>query len=390
MTGDNVTFSSTSSGIVTISAAVVPNSVDVTGSYTFSGSGKITGITAVTVQSPAALVIANTNDYTGGTNIQGGTISLGTNNGLPIAGTLTFGSGTSNGTFDLAGHNQQLAGLITAAAATSNQIVTASTGSSTLNYAGGSNYSQFLGSITDMAPSGGTLGLTISSGTLDMTSGTTNYFGATTITGSGVLLAGSIPNTSSISVASAGTLSIAVANASYAQSFSNSGNVVFGNTSGTITLSNPTGSGTTSANGATLNVPAGASGLRRRCQPVQDGNGNAHAHRQQHIQRRNDLRSGHDPGRPRQLAAQRLRRGRLRFRQRRQLGRAGPQRPEHLHRRDFSAQCLRRATRLPTAPRAPRRLLPSAATATRPHSPVCCGTAPARSRWPLAAAGHLR
>ena len=47
-----------------------------------------------------------------GTFIQGGgKVILGTNDGLPIAGTVTFGSTGSNGTLDLAGYSQQVGDL---------------------------------------------------------------------------------------------------------------------------------------------------------------------------------------------------------------------------------------------------------------------------------------
>jgi autotransporter-associated beta strand protein len=99
--GDNVSFTNSHSGTVTIGAAVQPGSVVVSGNYTFSGSGKITGITAMTVQSGGTLTLANTgNDYTGGTNLQGGSIVLAAPNALPTAGALTIGTTGRTVTFD--------------------------------------------------------------------------------------------------------------------------------------------------------------------------------------------------------------------------------------------------------------------------------------------------
>ena len=109
---------------------------------------------------PGSLKLAETNAYTGGTLIGGGTIALGINNALPTAGTVSLGTTGGNGSFDLAGFNQQVSGLAVApGAAAANQIITNSSGSSALNYHGGA--SVFGGTIEDTAAmSGGTLGLT--------------------------------------------------------------------------------------------------------------------------------------------------------------------------------------------------------------------------------------
>ncbi len=65
---------------VTVSGAVSPSSLTVTGAnpYTFTGSGSIYGGTSLVVQGPAALTIANSggNNYTGGTFVQGGSVVL--------------------------------------------------------------------------------------------------------------------------------------------------------------------------------------------------------------------------------------------------------------------------------------------------------------------------
>ena len=272
VTGDMTNFTTSNSGAVTINAPVAPGSVNVSGSYTFNGPGKITGATALTVQSPAALVIANTNDYTLGTNLQSGSIILGTNNALPVAGTVTMGLTSSRGTLDLAGYSQTIGNLAMGAGASGSlgyqQTITASTGSSTLtvNGAGDSIYG---GTITDAAPSGGTLGLTVSNGTLDLTSGTlaytglptATYHGATTVN-SGVLLAATLPNTSAVavnggslsatsysgsanlSVAGGAAASISGGNLSLA-GVSNSGSVNFTASTGTISLTGLSGNGTT-------------------------------------------------------------------------------------------------------------------------------------------------
>ena len=51
--------------------------------YAFTGSGYITGLTALTVAGPGTLTIGNSgNNYSGGTNLQGGSIVMGAANGL--------------------------------------------------------------------------------------------------------------------------------------------------------------------------------------------------------------------------------------------------------------------------------------------------------------------
>ena len=98
---DNVRFDATSTpGNQTVTLdfnggnPLTPSSVLVTGtkSYTFVGSGYIGGATALTVVGPGSLTIQNAgNSYTGGTNIQGGSVILGVSNGLSPNGTVTFG-----------------------------------------------------------------------------------------------------------------------------------------------------------------------------------------------------------------------------------------------------------------------------------------------------------
>ena len=177
---------------------------------------------------------------------------------------MTFGANTSNGTLDLAGYSQSVTGLAVASSAiAANQTITASTGSSTLFFTGGTSTSAFPGTIQDTAStSGGTLGLRVSNGTLDLSGGATTYAGATTVN-SGLLIVNNLPNTSAINV-NGGTFGalgqigsnapISVASSAAATfsgtnlslgAVSNSGNVSFTSTSGTVTLANLSGSGPT-------------------------------------------------------------------------------------------------------------------------------------------------
>ena len=183
-----MTFNASSANTtVSISGAVSPSSITVTGAsnYTFTGSGSIYGGDRLTVQGPGSLTIANSggNSYTGGTFVQGGSIVLGTNNGLPQAGTLTLGSSAGNGLFDMAGNSQTVGGLATnpASAAASQFIgnsVASSTSTLTFNGAGTSNFG---GNIQDgVNGTGGQVALTVAGGQLTL-SGSNTYTGVTNI-----------------------------------------------------------------------------------------------------------------------------------------------------------------------------------------------------------------
>ena len=243
--GDHVNFTTAKSGSVTLNGSLAPGSINVTGSYTFSGTGSITG-GGLTVQSPGLLTIANSgNNYTLGTAIQGGTLVLGTSNALPIAGTITLGTTGSAGTFDLAGFNQTVGGLaVGSGATTANQVITASSGSSTLTYSNSGGSSIFGGTIQDTVGStGGTLGLTVSSGTLDVRTArrTTTALPRSTAACSSTA---ALPNGSGVSVGAAGSLGVSGTNLSMA-AVSNLGSVAFAGTSGTIALAGLSGTGTT-------------------------------------------------------------------------------------------------------------------------------------------------
>ena len=98
-----------------------------------------------------------------------------------------------------------------AAGAPGGQVITTSTGSPTLTFSGG-GYSVFPGTIQDTATTtGGTLGLTVSSGTLDVSGGATTYYGPTTVNG-GALLVASLPNSNGPTVASSGALYVSGTN----------------------------------------------------------------------------------------------------------------------------------------------------------------------------------
>jgi autotransporter-associated beta strand protein len=112
--GDNVSFTNAgiSESFVDITVAVAPGSVTVnsTGNYSFYGSGKITGSTSLNKTDSGQLNLGTANDYTGATNISGGTVVLDVNNAIPGG----IGKGDTiltSGTLDLNGYNLSLNNL---------------------------------------------------------------------------------------------------------------------------------------------------------------------------------------------------------------------------------------------------------------------------------------
>lgn len=80
--GDFVTFndSKTGSSTVTLAIPVSPGSLTVsnsTANYTFSGSGKISGLTGISKQGTGALTISTSNDFYGGVIVSAGTLKAG-------------------------------------------------------------------------------------------------------------------------------------------------------------------------------------------------------------------------------------------------------------------------------------------------------------------------
>lgn len=86
---------SASTGMVTLATTVLSPGINVTNNsrtYTFNGTGRISGTGSLVKQGPGLLVLANsgTNDFTGGVNLIGGTLQVGNNdtNGMVPAGNL--------------------------------------------------------------------------------------------------------------------------------------------------------------------------------------------------------------------------------------------------------------------------------------------------------------
>lgn len=167
--GDSVLFDDTASGAspitVTLDTAVSPASMTANNSsaksYTISGNGSIAGNGDLTKSGSGTLTLATTNYFTGGININGGTVNFTTISNLG-AGSITFGGGTlqfAPGTVD----------------DISARTVTLGAGGGTLDDGGNSLY------FANPIGNGGAGGLTkTGSGTLTLT-GTNVYFGNTVI-----------------------------------------------------------------------------------------------------------------------------------------------------------------------------------------------------------------
>jgi autotransporter-associated beta strand protein len=97
--GDTVTFNDNNNGhySVLLNSVVTPGSVTVdnsSGNYTISGSGSIAGTGSLTKIGTSSLVLATSNSYSGGTNVNGGTLVVAVNGALPYGNVAVSASGT--------------------------------------------------------------------------------------------------------------------------------------------------------------------------------------------------------------------------------------------------------------------------------------------------------
>lgn len=106
--GRDVLFTSTGAGTVELVGDIEPSSVtvnnDLGADYTFTGEGKLTGITQLTKQGEGSLTIATANNYSGGTRLEGGVLvagnaaAFGSAEVVMLNGTLDLGGFTLNNT----------------------------------------------------------------------------------------------------------------------------------------------------------------------------------------------------------------------------------------------------------------------------------------------------
>ena len=176
---------------VLLNATVNPTAVTVnnsSGDYSISGNGTITGSTGLTKSGTSMLILSTANTYSVRTNIQNGTLQLGSSSALPSGTTVTLGSGSNSGVLDLAGNNPTIAGLATSGTGTANIVGNSGGSASTLTVNGGGTFS---GVIQDVLGGGsGTVGLTVGGGSLILT-GANTYTGPTVINSGATLSVGS-------------------------------------------------------------------------------------------------------------------------------------------------------------------------------------------------------
>ncbi len=147
--GDAVTFNDTGSGTVLLNANVGPASLTISNnskSYTFSGTGNISGPTSLVKAGTGSAVLNLTNNnYTGDTIINGGSLQFGVASGLPSSGNLVVGT---NGTLQLAGLS------LTARELTGSGVVNNNSGLETLLTVGSSTGGNWHGTVTNTGGGG--------------------------------------------------------------------------------------------------------------------------------------------------------------------------------------------------------------------------------------------
>jgi autotransporter-associated beta strand protein len=195
--GDNVLFNDSAPGspiTVTLNSVVTPSSVTVNNAndtYTISGTGNISGSDSFNKTGSGTVTLATVNSFTGGMDINGGTVVFNTLPNLG-AGGIIFGGGT----LEYNGNSDDI----------STRTVALNAGGGTINTAGSSvNYANPIGN-------NGAGGLT-KSGAGTLTLNGTNTFGGNTTINQGTLALGAntfLTNSAAIVVNSGAVLDTAV------------------------------------------------------------------------------------------------------------------------------------------------------------------------------------
>jgi autotransporter-associated beta strand protein len=177
--GPAVRFDDSAPGTRAINVATIvsPASVIVSNSspdYSIAGAGKISGPASLTKQGSGNLSVSTLNDYTGGTVVSAGKLTLAGSDVIPDG--AGKGGLTVNGTFDLAGSSDTINGL------SGNGTVDVSAGASILTVGSNNASSTFTGTIIN---GGGSLALTkVGTGTVTLSGNNAYSAGTTILTGS--------------------------------------------------------------------------------------------------------------------------------------------------------------------------------------------------------------
>ena len=178
------------------------SAISVDSSQTFNVSGAIGGTGALNLTGPGTLAVSGTsNSWSGGTNVQNGTLVVGANNALPTNTVVTLGNGTNSGILKLGGFNQTIGGLQISGSG-SNKVVNGSLAASTLTIDNASSYT-YAGVLGGVGTNENNFGLTKSNTGLLTLSGINTYTGTTTVNAGILALAGgaAIADTGAVSLA---------------------------------------------------------------------------------------------------------------------------------------------------------------------------------------------
>ena len=223
------------------------------GSSTFNGvlaDGSATKKIALTLTGGGALTLGYANTFTGGAIIASGTGVLGANNAFGT-GALTLGGSGTAGTLDLAGYNQSISSFLLGAGATAaSQIFgnSSTTTDATLTYTGTAQ--TFAAVIQDTLGAGSRkVNLALSGSGIFTVTGANTYSGTTTIGASATLQVGAGSTAGQLgtgNVTVAGTLLLNRSDALVIPSISGSGAVTLA-TAGTVSLASGAAISTTGA-----------------------------------------------------------------------------------------------------------------------------------------------
>ena len=199
-------------------SATTGNTATLTLNGSNTGNNSITGIIgnglgggnlAIVKSDAGTWRLSGANTFTGGLNVQAGTLSL---NGTTAAGAglVTIGSVGNSATLDLLGASRTINSLATGGTAANQKITNSSATAATLNYTGANTTSTFGGVIENGS---GTTAVTLNAAGSNLTlSGNNTYSGLTTVTNGTLTLSGNNTGAGGVTL-TAGKLNINHSNA---------------------------------------------------------------------------------------------------------------------------------------------------------------------------------